>query len=66
MSVDHDLIEEAKVKVELRQKLEEFVEMLRSEDMPVEVKSAAGTQPKEATSDTKGCAEGSSREATES
>ena len=53
MSVDHEVIKELKTKAELRRKVEEFVEMLRSEDMSVEVKSATVTPPKEATSDKK-------------
>ena len=52
--------EKAKWKAVHRRKVEEFVEMLRSEEMSVEVKPAAVTPPKEATSDTK---EGSSRAA---
>ena len=52
MSVDHEVIEEAKGKAGLRRKVEEFVEMMRSEDMSVKVKTAAVTPPKEATSDT--------------
>ena len=44
MSVDHEAIEEAKGKAELRQKVDEFVEMLRSKDMSVKVTSAAVTR----------------------
>ena len=58
MSVDHEAIEEAKGKAELRRKVEEFVEMLRSEDMSVKVTSAAVTPPKEAISDTKAARKG--------
>ena len=46
MSVDHEVIEDAKGKTELRRKVEEFVEMLRSEDMLVKVKPAVVTPPK--------------------
>ena len=53
MSVDHDVIEEAKGKAELRRKMEEFVEMLTSEDMSVKVKPVGVTPSKEATSDAK-------------
>ena len=53
MGVDHEVIEEAKGKAELRRMVEEFVEILRNEDMSVKVKPAALTPPKEATSDTK-------------
>ena len=52
-SVAHEVIEEAKGKAELRRKVEEFVEMVKSEDKTVKVKPAAVTPPKEATSDTK-------------
>ena len=48
ISVHHEAIEEAKGKAELRRKVEEFVEMLSSEDMSVKVTSAAMTPPKEA------------------
>ena len=61
MSVDHEAIEEAKGKAELRRKVEEFVEMQRSEDMSVKITSAAVTPPKEAISGTK-AARGSSRD----
>ena len=53
ISVDHEVIEEAKGKADLRRQVEEFVEILRNEDMSVKVKPAAVTPPKEATSDTK-------------
>ena len=53
MSVDHEVIEEAKRKSELRRKVEEFVEMLRSEDMSVTVKPATVTPAKEVTSEKK-------------
>ena len=46
MSVDHEVIEEAKGKAELRRKVEEFVEMLRSEDMSMKVKPAMVTPPR--------------------
>ena len=58
MSVDHEVIEEAKGKAEFRRKVEEFVEMLKSEDMSVKVKLAAVTPPKEATSDAKAARKG--------
>ena len=58
MSVDHKVIEEAKGKAQLRRQVEEFVEMLRSEDVPVKVKPATVTPPKEATSDTKAARKG--------
>ena len=58
MSVDHEAIEEANGKAEIRRKVEEFVEMLRREDMSVKVTPAAVTPPKEATSDTKAARKG--------
>ena len=58
MSIDHKVIEEAKGKTELRRKVEEFVEMLRSEDMSVKVMPAAVMPPKEATSNTKAVQKG--------
>ena len=58
MSVDHEVIEEAKRKAELRQKVEVFDEMLWSEDMSVKVMPAAVTPPKEATSITKAARKG--------
>ena len=58
MNVDHEAIEEAKGKAELRRKVEKFVEMLRSEDMFMKVTPAAVTPPKETTSDTKAARKG--------
>ena len=58
MSVDHEAIEEAKGKAELRRKVEEFVEMLRSVDMSVKVTSAAVTPSKETISNTKATRKG--------
>ena len=58
MSVDHEAIEEAKGKAELRRKVKELVEMLRREDMSVKVTSAAVTPPKEAISNTKAARKG--------
>ena len=51
MRVEYEVREEAKRKAELRGKIEKFFEML-SENMSVEVKPAAVTPIKEATSDT--------------
>ena len=58
MSVDHEAIEEAEGKAGLRRKVEELVEMLKSEDMSLKVTPAAVTPPKEATSDTKAARKG--------
>ena len=58
MSVDHEAIEEAKGKAELREKVEQFVEMLRKEDMSVKVTLAAVTPPKEAISNTRAARKG--------
>ena len=58
MSVDYEAIQKAKGKAELRRKVEEFVEMLRSEDMSLKVTSAAVTPPKESISGTKDARKG--------
>ena len=58
MSVDHEVKEDEKGKAELRRKVEEFIEMLKSEEMSVEVNPAAVTPPKEATSNTKAARKG--------
>ena len=58
MSVDHEVRAEAKGKAELRRKVKEIVEILRSEDMSVKVKRAVVTLPKELTSDAKAARKG--------
>ena len=49
MSIGYEVREEAKGKAELRRKVEEFLEMLRSEEISAEVQPATVTPPKEAT-----------------
>ena len=58
MSIEHEVKDEAKWKAKHRRKVEEFVEMLRSKEMSVEVNPAAVTQTKEATLDTKAVRKG--------
>ena len=58
MSVEHEVREEAKRTAEIRRKVEELSEMLRSKELSVEVKPAAVTPPKEAPSDTKALRKG--------
>ena len=58
MSINHEVIEEAKQKTELRRNVKEFVEMLRREDISVKVEPAMVTPPKEVTSETKAARKG--------